>query len=225
MHSDSHATRMSFTNCRFVGTHGYLIHSIPAATDTASLFHFRSCTFLLNYLKPPQGSYDKILGAVFSGNNAFRNGSQRTSPHRSDFILSSNVPGTTVLRAPGSLHFSVPNSYYLAWGGLEIGRRPARTRDLATVIVSADNALVMSDTGSKTALYIGPNSRLVVKKGGALEILRRAKVTIAGQLVVEDGAYFFRDPLAEFTFTGKGKLLVSPKALPTKHPKLYSAYY
>jgi hypothetical protein len=44
-------------------------------------------------------------------------------------------------------------------------------------------------------------------------------------LVVEDGAYFFRDPLAELTTVGRGKLRVGPGAIKTKHPKLYSNYY
>lgn len=227
MHSDAHATRMSFTDCRFIGTHGYLIHAIPAATDTASLFHFRSCAFLYDYAQPPQGSYDKILGGVFSGNTVFRDGPRRTSPHRTDFMLgNSSVPGTTVLRAPGSLQFLAPNSYYLVVGGLDIGRAPARPRDLAEVIVANNNALVINEMPGKVPeLYVGPTSRLVVKKGGALEILRHTKVTIAGQLLIEEGAYFFRDPLAEVTITGKGQLRVSPKALPTKHPKLHSTYY
>ncbi|GAB3870772.1 hypothetical protein GCM10028824_19800 [Hymenobacter segetis] len=227
MHSDSHATRMSFTNCRFIGTHGYLIHAIPAATDTASLFHFRGCSFLYDYAQAPSGSYDKILGGVFSGNTVFQNGPHRTSPHRTDFVLgSTSLPGTTVLRAPGSLQFQAPNSYYLVGSGLDIGRQPARARDSARVVVANDNNLVITETpGQMPALYIGPTSRLVVKKGGGLEILRRAKVTIAGQLVIEEGAYFFRDPLAEITTTGKGRLCVSPRALATKHPKLPSTYY
>jgi hypothetical protein len=227
LHSDSHATRMSFTDCRFIGTHGYLIHAIPAATDTASLFHFRGCSFLYDYAQPPHGSYDKILGSVFSGNTVFQSGPHRTSPHRTDFVLgSTSLPGTTVLRAPGSLQFLAPNSYYLVGSGLEIGRQPAHARDSARVVVANDNSLVIAETpGKMPALYIGPTSRLVVKKGGALEILRHAKVTIAGQLVIEEGAYFFRDPLAEITTTGKGRLRVSPKSLATKHPVLYSTYY
>ena len=227
MHSDAHATRMSFTDCRFIGTHGYLIHVVPAAADTASLFHFRNCAFLYDYTQPPQGSYDKILGGVFSGNTVFRDGSRRTSPHRTDFMLgSSSTPGTTVVRAPGSLQFLAPNSYYLVVGGLDIGRQLARPRDSARVVVANSNALVINEMPGKVPeLYIGPTSRLVVKKGGALEILRHTKVTIAGQLVIEEGAYFFRDPLAQVTTTGKGRLRVSPKALATKHPVLHSTYY
>ncbi|MBH8568073.1 right-handed parallel beta-helix repeat-containing protein [Microvirga sp. STS02] len=227
LHSESYARSMSFTNCRFIGTHGYLIHAVPAATDTASLFHLRGCTFLFDYTQPPQGSYDKILGAVFSGNNAFRDGPHRTSAHRSALMLgSSGVVGTTVLRAPGSLQLLAPNTYCLVQSGLDIGRQPAHARDSALVLVANNNALVINETPGKVPeLYIGPTSRLVVKKGGALEILRNTKVTIAGQLVIEDGAYFFRDPLAKFAMVGKGRLRVSPKALLTKHPRLYSTYY
>ncbi|MGY3089947.1 hypothetical protein ACVWYF_002995 [Hymenobacter sp. UYAg731] len=227
LHSDSYARGLSFIDCRFIGTRNYLIQAVPATTDTASLFHFRSCTFLYDYAQPPQGSFDKILGGVFSGNTVFQNGPRRTSPHRTDFMLgSSSALGTTVLRAPGSLQFLAPNSYYLIVGGLDIGRQPARTRDSAKVVVANNNALVINEMPGKVPeLYIGPTSRLVVKKGGALEILRHTKVTIAGQLVLEDGAYFFRDPLAEVVTTGKGRLRVGPKVINTKHPTLYSTYY
>ncbi|MCC3151639.1 right-handed parallel beta-helix repeat-containing protein [Hymenobacter sp. BT770] len=227
LHSDSHATRMSFTECRFVGTHNYLIHAIPAAMDTASLFHFRSCSFLYDYAQPPQGSYDKILGAVFSGTTVFQDGPHRTSRHRTDFMLGNGgATGTAVLRAPGSLQFLARNSYYLVLGGLEIGRSPARTRDAAEVVVGDGNALVINESPGKVPeLYIGPTSRLTVKKGGSLEILRHTKVTIAGQLIVEDGAYFFCDPLTKIAATGKGQLRVGPKVIKTKHPTLRSTYY
>ncbi|MVN78282.1 hypothetical protein GO988_18280 [Hymenobacter sp. HMF4947] len=227
LHSDGAARAMSFVDCRFVGTHNYLMHAIPAATDTASLFHLRNCTFLFDYTQPPQGSYDKLLGVVFSGNTAFKNGPHRTSPHRTDFMLgSANATGTLVVRAPGSLQLLAPNSYYLANGGLDIGRQPARSRDSAIVTIAANNTLVLNEQAGKTPeLYIGPTSRLVVKKGGSLEILRHTKVTIAGRLVVEDGAYFFLDPQAVVQPTGRGQLRVGPKAIKTKHPTLYSTYY
>jgi hypothetical protein len=227
LHSDSHASRMSFTDCRFIGTRNYLIHAIPAATDTASLFHFRGCTFLYDYAQPPQGSYDKILGAVFSGTTTFGNGPHRTSPHRTDFMIgNAGATGTAIVRAPGSLQFLAPNSYYLVLGGLDVGRNPARSRAAATVVVGAANALVINETSGKIPeLYVGPTSRLTVKRGGSLELLRHTKTTIAGQLVIEEGAYFFRDPQAEIVVTGKGQLRVSSKSIKTKHPTLYSTYY
>ena len=224
LHSDQEARRMSFTNCQFVGTRSYLIRAIPAATDTASGFHLRGCTFLYDYAEAPLGAADRILGAVFSGNTVFRNGPHRTSPHRSDFVLGNAATvGSTVLRAPGSLQFLAPNAYYLVQGGLEIGRQPARLRDSARVVIGADNTLVINELpGVVPELYIGPTARVVVKKGGSLEILRHTKVTIAGQLTVEDGAYFYRDPLAEVVVTGQGKLRVAPNAFASKHPTLRS---
>ncbi|AMR27444.1 hypothetical protein A0257_10280 [Hymenobacter psoromatis] len=226
MHSDSYARRMSFTNCRFIGTRSYLIHAIPQLKDTASSFHFRDCAFLLDYAQPPQGSYDKIMGSVFSGNSVFQNGPHRTSPHRTDFFLGDNdAQVSTVLRAPGSLRLLAPNSYYLLAGNFDIGRNPAHTRDSALVMLAADNALVLNaPTGKQAELYIGPTSRFIVKKGASLEVLRNTKVTIAGQLIVEDGAYFFRDPLAEVTTVGRGRLRLGAGVIKTKHPKLYSTY-
>ncbi|QKG51268.1 right-handed parallel beta-helix repeat-containing protein [Hymenobacter sp. BRD67] len=227
LHSDTYARRMSFTNCRFVGTHNYLIHAIPATTDTASLFHVRNCTFLYDYTQPPQGSYDKLLGSIFSGNTVFKDGPHRTSRHRTSFMFgSSGTMGSTIVRAPGSLQLLAPNCYYLVQGGLDIGRQPARSRDSASVVVAADNALVVNESPGKVPeLYIGPTSRLIIKKGGALEVLRNTQVTIAGQLIVQDGAYFFLDPLAKVRTIGRGQLRVGPKAFKTKHPSLYSTYY
>lgn len=227
LHSDSYARGMSLVNCQFTGSYGYLIHAIPAKYDSASVFHLRGCSFSYDYTAPPQGSYDKLFGVVFSGNTVFRNGPHRTSSNRNDMILGNSAPLTpTVVRAPGSLQFLATNSYYLMQGGLAIGRQPARARDSVRVVVGPDNALVVNGVDAKTAeLYIGPTSRLVVKKGGSLEVLRYVKVTIAGQLVVEDGAYFFLDPLAPVAVVGKGRLRVASKAIKTKHPKLYSTYY
>ena len=227
LHSDGVARRMSFVDCRFVAAHNYLIHAIPNQRDTADTFHFRNCAFVLDYQEPPQGSYDKIIGSVFSGNNVVQNGPHRTSPHRTDFLLGGgNELVSTVLRAPGSLRLQAPNSYYLVEGNFDIGRNPAHPRDAALVEVSANNALVVSASAkAKSELYIGPASQLVIKKGGALEILRFMKVTIEGRLVVEDGAYFFLDPQAVVQVKGKGQLVVGPQVIKTKHPTLYSTYY
>jgi hypothetical protein len=222
LYSDSSARRMSFTRCQFIGTQAALLHAIPATNDTASLFHFRSCTFLLDYSQPRQESAGKLLGAVFSGSNAFRAGPHRTSPSRADFTLgSSSTPGTTVLRAPGRLQLQAAGSYYRVQGGLAIGQPGGSGR--TSLEIGADNAVAIAGSpGEKPELYIGPNARLVVKKGGALELLPNTKVTIAGQLVVEAGAYLFRDARTEVTTTGRGQLQVSTQAIEAKHPMVHS---
>lgn len=224
LYSDSIARRMRFTNCRFIGTRSYLMQAMPAAPDTASWFHFRSCTFLLDYAQPPLGSANKMLGAVFSGTTVFQDGPRRTSRHRTDFVLghkaADNAAGAQV---SGRLELLAPGSCYVVPGGLEIGQARARVA-AATVVVGPDNALAIPEVpAEKTALYIGPGSRLVIKKGGSLELLRNANITIAGQLVVEDGAYFFRDPLAQIRLVGQGRLRVGPKAIKAHHPTLRSA--
>ena len=226
-HSDTYARRLSLVNCRFIGSQSYLVHAIPAQLDSASFFQLRGCSFIYDYTEPTQGSYDKILGVVFSGATVFRNGPHRTSLHRSDMALGNPAAvASTVVRAPGSLQLLAPNSYYLVQGGLDIGRSATRLRDSASVLVGSSNALVINEmSGNKPELYIGPTSRLIVRKGGSLEVLRNVKVIIAGQLIVEDGAYFFLDPLAQVSVQGKGRLRLAPKAIKTKHPQLYSSYY
>jgi len=226
MHSDGAARYMSFTDCRFIGAHNYLIWAIVskadggAPPDTASFFHLRRCTFLYDYTQPTKGSYDNLQAAVFTGVNAFRNGPHRTSQHYTRMTLGNGaVSGSTIVRAPGSLQLLATNCTYNVVAGLDIGRSPGRARDSASVVVGANSALVIQDLGwTVTELYIGPTSRLVLKKGASLEVAAHTKVTIAGQLIVEDGAYFYVDPASPITKVGRGQLRLAPGAIKTRRP-------
>ncbi|GAA4494618.1 hypothetical protein GCM10023172_05100 [Hymenobacter ginsengisoli] len=226
LHSDAAARYMSFTDCRFVGNYSYLIWAIVSkpsdggAPDTASFFHLRRCTFLYDYTQPTQGSYDNLQGAVFTGVNTFRDGPHRTSQHYTRMTLGNGAAsGSTVVRAPGSLQLLASNCAYHVVAGLDIGRGPARTRDSASVIVGPGNALLIKDLGwTVTELYIGPTSRLVIKKGASLEVDAHTKVTIAGQLVVEDGAYFYVNPATPVATVGRGRLQLAPKAIKGRRP-------
>jgi len=226
MHTDGWARAMSFTDCRFVGTHNYLIWAIVGKMDgggnpdTSTFFHLRRCTFLYDYTQPTQGSYDNLQGAVFTGANVFRDGPHRTSMHPTSVTLGNGAAsGSTAVRAPGSLQLLATNCAYSVVAGLDIGRNPARTRDSASVVLGPGNKMVINDLGwTVTELYIGPTSRLVIKKGAALEVARHTKVTIAGQLLVEDGAYFYVDPETPVTTVGRGRLRLAPKAIKGKRP-------
>jgi hypothetical protein len=220
LHSDGAARYMSFTDCRFVGTHNYLTWAIVAQADTASYFHVRRCTFLYDYAQPPQGTYNNLQGAVFTGANAFRDGPHRTSKHHTNTTLGNGgAPQSTVVRAPGSLQLLATDCAYIVVAGLDIGRQPRRTRDSASVVVGANNALLINDLGYAVAeLYIGPTSRLVIKKGGSLEVAAHTKVVIAGQLVVEDGGYFYVDPATPVTTVGQGRLRLAPRAIKGRRP-------
>ena len=226
LHSDGAARYMGFTDCRFIGTNNYLMWTIVSkpegggTPDTASFFHLRRCTFLYDYTHPAQGSYNNLQAAVFTGANAFRNGPHRISNHYTSMTLGNGaVAGSTVVRAPGSLQLLATNCTYNVVAGLDIGRNPAHVRDSATVIVGASNALVINDLGwTVTELYIGPTSRLVLKKGASLEVASHTKVTIAGQLIVEDGAYFYVDPASPITRVGRGQLRLAPKAIKGRRP-------
>ena len=226
LHSDGAARYMSFTDCRFVGTHNYLIWAVVSKydgggnPDTASFFHLRRCTFLYDYAQPTQGSYDNLQGSVFTGLNTFRDGPHRTSRHRTNVTLGNGgASGSTVVRAPGSLRLLASNCAYSVVAGLAIGRAPARTRDSASVVLGPGNSMVINDLGWTVAeLYIGPTSKLILKKGASLEVAGHTKVTIAGQLIVEDGAYFFVDPATPVTTPGGGRLRLSAKAIKGKRP-------
>ncbi|OGX90104.1 hypothetical protein [Hymenobacter coccineus] len=222
MHSDAHARHMSFTNCRFVGTRNYLIWAIVAQPDTASFFHFRGSTFLYDYAQAAQGSYNNLQGTVFTGTTVFRDGPHRTSLGRTNTTLGNGgAPQSTVVRAPGSLQLLASNCVYGVITGLDIGRRPAHSRDSASVVIGANNALVMNEPiWQPSELYIGPTSRLIVKKGGSLVLQRHAKLLVEGQLIVENGAYFFLDPQAELVTAGRGKVRLGPQAIKGKHPTL-----
>jgi len=220
LHSDGAARYMSFTDCRFVGTHNYLTWAIVAQADTASYFHVRRCTFLYDYAQPPQGTYNNLQGAVFTGVNAFRDGPHRTSKHHTNTTLGNGgAPQSTVVRAPGSLQLLATDCAYIVVAGLDIGRQPRRTRDSASVVVGPNNALLINDLGYAVAeLYIGPTSSLVIKKGGSLEVAAHTKVVIAGQLVVEDGGYFYVDPATPVTTVGQGRLRLAPRAIKGRRP-------
>ncbi|MGI4866868.1 MAG: right-handed parallel beta-helix repeat-containing protein [Janthinobacterium lividum] len=222
LHSDGAARYMRFTDCRFVGTHNYLIWAIVGKADTASYFHLRRCTFLYDYTQPTQGSYNNLQGAVFTGTTVWRDGPHRTSLHRTNVTLGNGgAPQSTVVRAPGSLQLLATNCVHTLITGLDIGRQPTRSRDSASVVIGANNTLLLNDPGYLTAeLYIGPTSRLVIKKGGSLEVRPHTKVTIAGQLVVENGAYFSLDSQAQLTLVGRGRLRLAPQAIKGKHPTL-----
>ncbi|MGI4733585.1 MAG: right-handed parallel beta-helix repeat-containing protein [Janthinobacterium lividum] len=218
VYSNHEARALSFANCRFVGTRNYLLHASPAAPDTASRFQLRGCTFELDYTEPPLGGSNQLLGAVFSGSTSFDNGPHRTAPSRTDFVLGTpEAAASAVVAAGGRLQLLAAGCRYLLPGGLRIGQPAKGGR--ASVVVGADNVLVLSEQLTKNPeLYIGPNSRLVIKKGGALEVQPHTRVTIAGQLLVEDGAHFYQDPLAEVRTIGKGTLRVNPQAIKDAHP-------
>jgi hypothetical protein len=228
LHSDGAARYMSFTDCRFVGTRSYLLWAIVAKPfdserpDTASFFHLRRCTFLYDYAQPTQGSYNNLQGAVFAGPTVFRDGPHRTSLHRTNVLFGNGAAAqSTVVRAPGSLQLLATNCVHNVLTGLDIGRQPAHARDSASVVVGAHNALVMNEPiWQPSELYIGPTSRLVIKKGGSLQLLPRSKVTLEGQLIVEAGGYLYVDPQATIVPVGRGKLRVSANAIKGKNPEL-----
>jgi polygalacturonase len=221
LHSDGTARYMSFTDCRFVGTRNYLTWAIVAKADTASYFHFRRCTFLYDYAQPTQGGYDNLQGAVFTGANVMRDGPHRTSLHRTNVTLGNGgAPQSTVVRAPGSLQLLATNCAYTVVAGLDIGRNPARSRDSAAVVLGVKNSLYISDLGYAVAeLYIGPTAKLIIKKGASLGVAGHTKITIAGQLIVEDGAYLFVDPNTPINLVGRGRLRLAPKAIRGRRPE------
>ena len=226
LHSDRSARSMSFTDCRFVGTHNYLMFAIVAEKDTASFFHLRRCTWLYDYEQPTQGSYNNLQGAVFQGTTTMRDGPHRRSMHTTRITLGNGgLPVPTSIKAPGSLRLLATNCQYNLVNGLDVGRELTHPRDTASLIIGASNQMTLHQTFiSSPELYVGPTSRLVVKKGGALEILANTRLTVAGQLIIEDGAYFFADPQAVVSATGRGQLRVGAGAIRTRNPALQSGF-
>jgi len=208
VYSNQEARAMSFTNCRFVGTHNSLLFARPAAPDTASRFRLRSCTLVLDQTESPL-SPTVILGAILSGATVVESGPHRASPVRQEFVLGDSTAALPLtIAAGGSWQLLAAGSYYRLASGLDIGRLPSRRP--ASLVVGAGNTLVLSaQPGNISELYIGPTARLVVKKGGTLKVSPHTKVTIAGLLIVEDGASFMQDALADVRTVGQGRLQVS----------------
>ena len=92
------------------------------------------------------------------------------------------------------------------------------------------DAILQTETEPITALTLSEKSRvagqlsigsdicLLVPTGGALVLLPRASVTIAGQLLVADGTSFYQDPSAQVHTAGRGRLQLAPHAVRTSSP-------
>ncbi|RZL16276.1 MAG: right-handed parallel beta-helix repeat-containing protein, partial [Hymenobacter sp.] len=216
VHSDKEARRMSFANCHFIGHHSYLLLARPAAPDTASAFRLRNCTFRYDYgSNPPLGTSDQLLGAVFSGSNTLESSLLPTGSSRLRVLLGDSASSSPVVVAPGSLRLAAASGEYVVQSGLTIGSLGGGAR----VEVANGNVLVMKGQPNRVPeLYIGPTSQLVVKKGGALIVEASTKVLIDGQLVVEEGAYFYQDPQAEVRPGARGQLRLAPGAIQGRPP-------
>ncbi len=222
--SDRHARRLRFEACRFVSHGADFLRLVPLApADTAAGFRLRGCTFESDRAGAAPGPGGQVVGAVFAGRTVFRDGPGRTGAGRAAVQFGrAGGAAATALRAPGSLELQARNTYCLVRGGFDVGRAPAGARDSARVVVGPGNALALA-TGDTAALYLGPTARLLVQKGGALELPAGSRTVIAGQLVVEAGAYFFRDPRAVVRTVGRGALRVAPAAVLARHPTLHAA--
>ena len=225
LYSNQEARAMSFTNCRFVGTRGYLLLATPAAPDTASRFRLRGCTFTYRYAELPLGTGDQLRGAVFSGDNTFQGEPTGLAPPRLDLELGGPGPdGPTVVRAPGRLRLAAPAVVYTLRAGLDIGRAADGAAGAASVEVGAGSALVLSAQAAQVPeLYVGPRARLVVRRGGALVLQAHTRLALAGQLLVEDGAYFAQDPQAEVSTREGGRLSVGAGFIKARPPLLAEA--
>ena len=232
--SDRHARGLRFAGCRFVATHGALLRAVPLAADaadSAAAFHFRGCTFEWNAPGFPVAAGPALLlaGPVFSGTTVFRTGSGTNvaagalSPPPALVLGDARVPLPAVLWAPGRLELRVRGAVTLVRGRFDVARGPSRPTDSAWVAVGVGHALALAAAapGDTATLYLGPTARLVIERGGALELRRYARVVVAGQLVVEAGAYYVRDPFATVRTEGRGQLLVSPAAVLVPPPPVH----
>jgi hypothetical protein len=206
LYSNQEARAMSFTKCRFVGTRSYLLLAVPAAPDSASSFRLAGCTFEIDNAEPPLGGSNTLSNAVFKGQTTFRNGPRWADSIRTKFLLGSpESPRSVVVSAGSNLRLTAPGSRFWLQNGLAIG--PKASQGAASVEIGSGNTLVLRQQPGRTPeLYIGPASRLVVRRGGRLEIEPHTKVTIAGQLVVEAGAGFAAAAQAQVRAVGHGRL-------------------
>lgn len=206
LYSNREARAMSFTNCRFVGTRNYLLFATSASADSVSRFRFQSCSFEIDNAEPAIGGSNVLTNSIFKGHIAFRNGRHHADSVRADFLLGSlEAPNSAVVQGESSLLLATPGGRYLLQNGLVIG--PVSSRGAASVEVGRGNELVLREQpGHAPELYIGPASRLVIRKGGRLELQPHTKVTVAGKLVIEDGAYFYQAAQAEVQTVGRGQL-------------------
>ncbi|MBJ6145298.1 right-handed parallel beta-helix repeat-containing protein [Hymenobacter sp. BT559] len=206
VYSNQEARAMRFTNCRFVGTRNGLLYAAAVAADSASAFRLHGCALVLDQAEPPLGVDNLLTNAVFSGNTTVESSPQRVTPALISFRLGTlEAEKSVAVRPGGQLRLLAPGCRYLVQNGLAIGL--AAGRGAATVEVGSENELVLCEQpGRAPELYIGPASRLVVRRGGRLHLQPHTKVTIAGKLTVEAGAYFEQDASAEVKTIGRGQL-------------------
>ena len=195
--SDREARAMSFTSCRFVAHRAYLLRAVPAAPDSASAFRVRGCTFVLDYAgEVPLGAAHVLAGAVLAGDNAVVSGPLRADTTRQVWRLGAADAPAPVVVAGSQLRLLAPGLRCELPGGLTVG--PAAAGAPASVEVGAGTSLVLPELAGQTPqLAIGPAARLLVRRGGTLVLAARTKLTIAGQLLVEDGGHVSQDPRAE----------------------------
>ena len=206
LYSRQEARAMRFTRCRFVAAHGALLLAVPAAPDSVSRFQLRDCTFVADQATAPLGAASELAGAELSGTTTFAAGPHHPDSVRTKLVLGADGPGAVVVRPGSRLLLQVPGSYYQLPNGLRLGRA-------AHVVVGSGCTLALGgQPGQRPKLDIGPRARLVVRKGGTLEIPAAASVVLAGQLVVEDGAHLRQQSPTAVQLVGKGRMRVAASA-------------
>jgi hypothetical protein len=214
--SQREARGMSFENCRFVGTQANLLLAVPAAPDSASRFRLHNCTLVLNQAAAPLGPGNVLASAVLSGRCAVLSGPARTDSAVVEFSLGvAGVPASAVVQAGGRLQLLAPRCRYRLPGGLQL-----RDNALLEIGTAAQVELPAPAVGPVAPeLRVAPDARLVVRAGGALAVLAGTRLVLAGQLVVEDGAYFYLDPGATLITLGQGRVQLAAGAIRGRRPE------
>ena len=224
VYSNREARAMRFTNCRFVGTRNGLLYAVAAAPDSASAFQLHGCTFVLDQAEPPLGATNQLANVAFSGLTTIVGGPHRATPAPADFVFgTADAPGSAAVQPGALLQLLAPSCRYALANGLAIGQ-PSGQKPTRVVVGPANILTLAGVPGKEPELYVGPQAQLLIKKGGALEIQPHTKVIVAGELVIEEGAYFSQDPQATIITTGRGQLRVAPGAVLGKHPAFQEAY-
>ncbi|MBO3270738.1 glycosyl hydrolase family 28-related protein [Hymenobacter defluvii] len=211
--SVEHMRKMRFTACRFISHRTPFLRIVPISQEMKDLPVFRECEFVYDNSQQPTTDASILAGGVFRGNTLFKDAAKHKGNARKLFYWGDSIRvTTTTLDASATMQLQAQNTSYIAQGNFTMGKATSVT------VGNANQLTFASPTRSKAELHIGPTARMVVKSGGALEILPGMNVVIEGNLMVEDGAYVYIDPQAVVKTIGTGTVRISPKATKTKHP-------
>lgn len=200
---------MSFSGCTFTAKQKGVLFIAGGSSQYGERPVFTDCSFKINYKKPAAVASLFSTNVDFAGNTSFTN----TGENEGWNLSASAFNGFNGKAASVTVGSKLNMATY---GQVSIGDGMA-----ATVAISNNAALQMN---TNAHLTIAKNGTLVLKKGGALWIAPGAELTIAGKLIVEEGAYLCIHNQAKLSEQSRKNIILNGKPFFTDNPQMNYGY-